>query len=611
MKIATIPSKRRKDLIIIAILLIGLPILVFASYQVYQLVTRASVEAVPKNVALSNLTTSSVTVSWVTEISATGSVIPVENNTEQSPVLDKRGSARRDTHYVELVNLEPNTEYQFIIVSGSKEYTNTQDVNFAFKTPPITADMPTPNPIHGSVVGVSGDDVMLFAMLKDKSTYPVSAIMPRGGNWIMDMSALRNISDKALVKVSDSTNIVLIAITGMDRGALVEGTYAELFDSNGKLKDIHSLNISTNEYLYAFFPPDSVLDVYYEETIVVVEPIDTTPLPFVYESEIDEDFERRYRLVNDLRWIDMVTSGGIVSGASGAVTVQILNLTDTGFYVVWVSERREEGYVAYGTSGESLSLEANDQRDGITSRNPYYVHIVSLSRLLPETEYFFEVNSGNEIYDNAGSKYRVTTFPTLASPPPFDSAQGEVEGIPEHGEAVLIAQINDEDGLGSAGESSKIVGSIDENGRWILSIGDARTEDGLSYFEYTSGDTLYIDVLTTFSTSISQERMEGITDRDIEIVLEGSEDVGYTKVDLLDNYGILGYSTGVSINFEEGEDTEGGYTIQEGTETPKTGLFDVVGLVSLSILVLVVTTVVVYISKVTKKGKRGNMKDNI
>ena len=48
------------------------------------------------------------------------------------------------------------------------------NVTMSFKTAPITAGTPTPNPIHGTVTGSSGDDVIVYAM-KDKSVYPVSA----------------------------------------------------------------------------------------------------------------------------------------------------------------------------------------------------------------------------------------------------------------------------------------------------------------------------------------------------------------------------------------------------------------------------------------------------
>lgn len=613
MKIATLPKKRRRDLIIIAILLIGIPLLVFASYQVYQLVIRASVEAQPKNVALSNLTTSSVTVSWVTDVSATGSVVLVLNNVEQSPVLDKRGSGKRYTHYVELTNLEPNTDYEFVIVSDRDKYTSEGEKNFRFKTAPIKAETPTPNPIHGTVSGVSGDDVMLFAMLKDKSAYPVSAIMPRGGNWIMDMSALRDVLEKTMVVVTPDTNIVLTAISGPEEGAVIEGTLSDLFDSNGKLKDVHTLNLSSGVEPYTYFASASMLGVQALEPIVVPEPVVIEPI-----IEEEEESERRYELVHDVPWIDMITGEGIVSGVTGEDSIQITNLTDTGFTVIWLSAEKEEGYISYGTSVGDLSLEASDERDGITTRDEYYVHIVSLSRLQPETEYFFEINSGDTVYDNGGSKYTVTTFPTLTSPPPFDSVSGEIEGIPEHNEAVLIAQIVDGDDVGSQGDSSRIATAIDENGRWILSIADSRIQDGSSYFEYTTGDVLYIDVVTTFSTDTHQEPMEGIENRDIEITIQDTGQGQQRDVDLLDNYGVLGVSTMdrlvgqrvLGVDSEEGQDWEE-YSTEEGVQTPKTGIFDSYILISVFILILVVFLLVLYISKVTKKRKKGKMKDNI
>jgi hypothetical protein len=626
MKVATIPKKRRRDLIIIAILLIGIPLLVFASYQVYQLVIRASVEAQPKNVALSNVTTSSVTISWVTDVSATGSVVPVLNNVEQSPVLDKRGSGKRYTHYVELTNLEPNTDYQFVIVSDNNKYSGQGEDIFTFKTAPIKDETPTPNPIHGSVSGASGDDVMLFAMLKDKSAYPVSAIMPRGGNWIMDISSLRSVSDKSLARVVDSTNIVLVAISDTESGAVVEGTYSELFDSNGRLKDTFPLNISQQDNLLSHFPSQSILSDYSEvvpdlggEDIVERNPLlDRDYEDFDSDLEIEdkegEEFTRRFRLVSDIEWIDMVTEGGtVVSRVTGEPSIQIANLTDIGFSVIWVSEEREEGYIRYGTSLGSLDLEGNDERDGITNRETYFVHIVSLSRLEPETEYFFEVVSGSSIYDNSGSKYSVTTFPSLSSPPPIDSVSGKIDGVPEHNEAVVVAQIKDADGGGSQGESSKIATVVNENGRWILSIADIRTQEGLSYFEYTSGDSLEIDVITTFFTSIYTEN---ISEEEIVISLSSSTSGENARIELLDNYGVLGYSTGQSLDTRLTQDVQGQtqdtlYARSDSQETPKTGVLDKFLTKIILSFAIITGGIVLFTYSNKKKDKSNKMAKNV
>ena len=614
MKIATVPSKKRKQLTIIAILLIGIPLVVFATYQVYNLIIKASVEAKPNNVVLSNLTTSAVTITWVTDVPATGSVIPVVNNSEKSPVIDSRGSGKRNTHYVELSDLEQDTEYQFIIVSDSNKYTSEGSKNFTFKTARISADTPTPNPIHGSVSGVSGNDVMLYALLKDKSTYPVSTEIPTGGNWIMDLSALRRISDKSMVVVSDSTNIVIIAVSGTNKGAVIEGSYSELFDSNGKLKDVYPLNIGENSTLYSYLPPEAMLEAYSssgQTPVIPVTPSPSTP-KIEEEEEVEEIFNRRFRIIHQLNWIDMVTADGSSNtGDFGESTVDIVNLTDTGFTVLWISEKKEQGYVLYGTSVDSLTNNASDERDGLTNRGTYYVHTVSLSRLQPETKYFFEIKSGDNTYDKSGSKYSVTTFATLGSPPPFESVTGVVTGVPDHKEAIATVFIKDEDGSGSKGESLKMSTLIDENGKWILSIGGSRTEDGSSYFEYTSGDSLHVDILTTMSSDTHTESMQGVSERDIEISLAGtSTSVSYTRVELLGNYGILGYSSGQNPDLVPNPNTPS-YEVTSGTETPKTGVLDDVIYLILLSLGLLITGIIIYRSNMTKPKRKGKMIGNL
>ncbi len=614
MKVATVPTKRRKDLIIIAILLIGLPILVFASYQVYQFFIRASVEAKPQNIVLSNLTTSSVTVSWTTEVSATGSVIPVSNGQEMAPALDKRGTGKRKTHYVELADLEPSTDYNFLIVSDSEKYDNEDGKSFSFKTAPITAQAPTPNPIHGTVSGNSGEDIIVYAMLKDKSAYPASAIMPRGGNWIMDLSALRTVNDGSLVSVGPSTNFVLVAVSGLQEGAVLEGTFSELFDSNGKLKDVKSLNVAENTSLYLSFPEESFLGSAPEEPRNEKEAEVVVPEQESVQENVlldQEGFERDYQLAQDVTWTDILPSGSTVSSPTGEDSVRIVNQTDTGFSVVWISEEREEGYIKYGTSSSSLSSEAVDERDSVSSKGEYYVHMASTSRLLPETEYFFEIVSGNEIYDNNRSKYSVTTGPTLSSPPPFDSASGDIDGLPDHGEAVVIAYVEDGDGAGTEGRSSEMATIVDDNARWILSIADIRNSDGTSYFEYTSGDVLKLDVVTTFPTDSHEEGTQGVGERDVRIVVNESQTAPKGKVGLLDNYGVLGYSTGDPMDFDGVDNIEESYEVDGGTQTPETGLFDSTLTYFIILPSLVVIMGIFSILRMTKKNKKGNMKDSI
>ncbi len=533
MKIARVPTKKR-NIITLLILIIGLPLVVYASYQVVQLISNASADNQPRNVTISNVTTVSATITWTTDSKTTGTATIKESGAELSPVLDTRGNTKRYTHFIEFTDLEPSTTYEFSINSGGTSYTSSGGSSFTFETAPITADTPTPNPVYGSVSGVSTDDVLVFAMLKDKTSYAVSATMPSGGNWIMDLSTFRKISDGSLIISDTNTNLVLIAVTGTNQGGVLSGSYSTLFDSNGKLNTTHNFSMGENTTLYSYFPESSSQDSTEEdETPVVEEPEEGEPKEEIPVEEPEQETDgRTFRIVKDLQWEDMVVSG-VTNWPSGEDTVKITNLTDTGFTVVWVSAEKEEGSIKYGTSASELTSTASDERDSVTNKGKYYVHSVSLTRLQPETKYYFTVSSGDSTYDG----FNATTFDTLSTPPSYVSITGVVDNMPETGEGVLIAYIKDGDSTGTTGNSMPISTVIDEDGKWILSVADSRSSDGSEYYEYTSSDTIYFSVVSTIpAVSPVSASMNGITSKDVDVSLEYSTSTTVTK---LSDYGVI------------------------------------------------------------------------
>jgi hypothetical protein len=56
------PKQKRKNIITIVILVLGIPLSVFAAWQAVQILSRASTEPIPKNVVISNVSTNSVSV---------------------------------------------------------------------------------------------------------------------------------------------------------------------------------------------------------------------------------------------------------------------------------------------------------------------------------------------------------------------------------------------------------------------------------------------------------------------------------------------------------------------------------------------------------------------
>jgi hypothetical protein len=102
-----------------------------------------------------------------------------------------------------------------------------------------------------------------------------------------------------------------------------------------------------------------------------------------------------------------------------------------------------------------------------------------------------------------------------------------------------------------------------------------------------------------------------VGERDVKIVVTESQAPAKGKVSLLDNYGVLGYSTGDPIDFEGLDDLEDPYAVESGTQTPKTGLFDSTLVYFIILPSLVVIMGIFSILKMTKKSKKGNMKDSI
>lgn len=536
---------QKKQLITVVILVLGIPLTLFAIYKGVQWFTSAGADTQPQDVILANITTNSATLTWTTNTKVTGSVVPVLNNKDQSPVIDKRGNRKGYTHYVELKSLEPNTEYSFKLISGGDTYSNTDGKGFSFETAKFSADTPTPTPIHGELEGVGDDDLLIYAFTKDKSTYPVATVPLSNGNWLVDLSALRRISDNSMYMISDSANLVIIAVSGVDTGGLVEGSYSTIFDSSGKLTE----NLSSSGSLYdEHIPQEAKLVAMEEETeeeeevVVPTIPDNDEDTDDNYSPPVTEDdtFDRDYELRADLVWTNLVTSEGTISGSPevyGEESVMVTNLTDVSMSIIWYSKTEETGFVMYGTSETSLTEKGRDERDGISSGGEYYLHSIEIIRLEPETTYYYEIHSGEDVYDNNGNPYEVTTFATQSSPPQFDTIAGNMNAQ-DYESVIVVATFSDEDEVGSSGSSYPLSTLVDSEGSWILTIGGARDEEG-GYFDKSDDDqvtfaTRYFSNPSPVELTVGNAKLN-----EVELSATGTSSSLFTRIPFLPDYGIL------------------------------------------------------------------------
>lgn len=523
---------QKKQLTIVIILLIGIPLTLFGIHKAVQLFTSAAGDTQPRNIVVANVTTNSITVTWTTESKQTGSVVSILNGSKSGTVTDKRGSSKRHTHYTELKNLEPGTKYEFKIISGGEEYSGTDGHDFSFTTANITTDTPVPKPIHGHLEDNKGNDVLIYALPKDKSTYPVATIPSENGNWLLDLSSLRKVSDKSLSVISNSTELVIIASSAVDSGGIVQGTHGNIFDSSGKLTETL---ISSGTQYDTYIGNESKL-IAKEETPVDSEEEKPYVPPIVKEPEEEEPFDRDYELRTDLVWINLVSSDGSTSSTPdsyGVDTVMITNLTDVGFSVLWFSQQKETGHIMYGTSQKGLPDRGRDERDGISSQDKYYLHSIEVTQLEPETKYYFKIYSGEQIYEET---FEVTTFKTQATPPQFETISG-IAKAEDYQSMAVIATFVDKDEVGSTGESLPISTLVDSKGSWILTTGAARDQQG-GYFNKSSNDVVRFKPIYLTKPSAVEMTFGEATTGEVRLTISDSK-ATFTKIPRLSDYGIL------------------------------------------------------------------------
>ncbi|HBL52386.1 MAG: hypothetical protein A2694_02555 [Candidatus Blackburnbacteria bacterium RIFCSPHIGHO2_01_FULL_40_17] len=164
--------------------------------------------------------------------------------------------------------------------------------------------------------------------------------------------------------------------------------------------------------------------------------------------------------------------------------VRITNLSDNSFSVSWTTlDKADVGYVSYGEN-ESLGSMVGDDRDPTSSTTDVgttlgarqrFTHHVTIKNLDPAKTYFFNIGSGAKLYANNGVPYQATTAPTTNDTPPLpESAFGRVlvSGNTIPSDALVYLNVEG---------STPLSSYIRENGNWLITLNNARTEDLFSY----------------------------------------------------------------------------------------------------------------------------------
>jgi hypothetical protein len=136
---------------------------------------------------------------------------------------------------------------------------------------------------------------------------------------------------------------------------------------------------------------------------------------------------------------------------------------------------------------------ASDRRGASASS---LVHTVTVSGLLPQTTYQFDVVSGDRTDTNGGQHYAVTTGPTLSLGSP-DSVFGTVTTRAGGQPAGALVHVTASGAGGTSGTLTTVITTTDA-GTWVVDLSNLRTAGGESRYAVT--DTTLLTVVADGGT---------------------------------------------------------------------------------------------------------------
>ncbi len=149
-------QKRIPTLLGIILIIVGIGITTYLAGNGAIITTKAGPSEVPQNVRITNITDTSLTVSYTTDAQVIGSVNYGRDKSLGQITLDDRDDngniSPRFIHYITLKNLNPGTTYLFSITSGAQSYLKDENPYEVSTGPAIGNSIDEANLIKGSVV---------------------------------------------------------------------------------------------------------------------------------------------------------------------------------------------------------------------------------------------------------------------------------------------------------------------------------------------------------------------------------------------------------------------------------------------------------------------------
>ena len=190
------------------------------SRQIFRL--GAEGDTAPKDIRVSNITDTSATISWVTDIESIGFVL-WEDNVEQE--TDQKSY----THSVTINGLKEKTKYSYKINSGGTLFDN-QGISWQFTTGSALGLNKNSTLVSGSILTATGQPVKNAIVYANIGGYLFSTLSSNTGNYVFQLGNTRSSDLSSYLQIDMSQTLVEIFVQAGTLGI----SSAQIFPQSAK-----------------------------------------------------------------------------------------------------------------------------------------------------------------------------------------------------------------------------------------------------------------------------------------------------------------------------------------------------------------------------------------
>ncbi len=200
------------------VLLVALGITLLLSGNTFMFISKATAGSEPKNIQISNISDTSFTISYTTDVPTVGTVSYGTSPSMPDIALDDRdkktgSAAEHQVHFITVEHATPSTKYYYVIDSGSQKTTNNGSPFIVTTAKPLTNAATTP-PLAGTVALSNGTiPTEGIVYLTGGGLQQLATLINPDGSYQIPLAQLRNSNLSTAASLTSDTMLTLQAVT--------------------------------------------------------------------------------------------------------------------------------------------------------------------------------------------------------------------------------------------------------------------------------------------------------------------------------------------------------------------------------------------------------------